>query len=90
VTNVGARRQVRVEMEPIKPKDGFDWTRVVWLAFTPINGEVCSYCEAKIPDEDVPLMLWRTPAIVGDDTVFKATFCYACMKTWFGIETFDS
>jgi hypothetical protein len=66
----------------LEPQPGFDWTRVQWGAPTAVQSDDCSYCGAAIPDEIIPLRLWTTRG-------WAAVFCEACMRTWWGIESFD-
>jgi len=65
-----------------EPKPGFDWTRVRWTGpYAPLD-ETCSYCGAAIPDDHVPLRLWKEES-------WAAVFCYACMATWWGMQRLD-
>jgi hypothetical protein len=66
----------------LKPKPGFDWTRVRCTGpLAPVD-DTCSYCGAAIPEDDVPLRLWN-------DNSWAAVFCVACMETWWGMQSFD-
>ena len=65
----------------LEPKAGFDWARVRWTGpYAPVD-DTCSYCGANIPDDDVPLRLWSEQS-------WAAVFCDACMRTWWGLESF--
>lgn len=68
--------------EGLQPKAGFDWTRVRWTGPLAPADDTCSYCSAAIPEDDVPLRLWT-------DDHSAAVFCRACMREWWGIESFD-
>jgi hypothetical protein len=39
----------------------------------------CSYCDAPIPDDDCPLILFN-------DLGWCARFCRACQVRWFGFQ----
>ncbi len=56
-----------IEREP----PTWDWTAVGWGAPDQERSDRCSYCERKIRDCDVPLMLWN-------DLGWLAQFCKAC------------
>jgi hypothetical protein len=69
-------------MAELTPKDGFDWARVRWTGpYAPID-ETCSYCNAAISDDCVPLRLWK-------DDSSAAVFCEGCMQTWWGFAPVD-
>jgi hypothetical protein len=68
--------------EPLQPKAGFDWTRVQWTGpYALVEWERCSYCGSAIPEEGVPLRMWN-------DEGWAAVFCDACMREWWGMESF--
>jgi hypothetical protein len=69
-------------MSPFAPKPGFNWTRVRWTGPQAPVDDTCSYCAAPISDDDVPLRMWSSGS-------FAAVFCRACMRTWWGMESFD-
>lgn len=69
----------------IKPKPGFDWTRVTWGGPYDRVTETCSYCGKTFPDDDadeendyIPLRLWN-------DEGYACAFCDDCQRTWWGI-----
>lgn len=64
-------------MTTIAPGKGFDWKHVAWGAPDAPPSALCSYCSAKIDDDDVPLMLWRPDGGC-------AKFCLECIKKWWG------
>lgn len=66
----------------LEPQPGFDWTKVRWTGPTALVDDTCSYCGAAIPDEHVPLRLWNEGS-------WAAVFCYACMRTWWGMEMLE-
>jgi hypothetical protein len=63
----------------LEPKPGFDWKRIRWDSGDYFEG-VCSYCDARIGEDDVPLMLFD-----GDGTT--ARFCKACEREWWGFRS---
>jgi hypothetical protein len=65
----------------LTPAPGFDWLKVRWSRTAE---DVCSYCKAAIGEDEVPLRLFRGPH--GE---LGAVFCKACMKRWWGMESFD-
>lgn len=65
--------------EPLKPKEGFDWAKVVWGKATARPSKSCSYCGDKIPERVVPLMLWKEDGS-------SCRFCDDCMQRWWGFE----
>jgi hypothetical protein len=65
----------------LTPKPGFDWSRVRWDAGDAPQRDDCSYCGAAIPEEAVPLRMWRPR---GDGCVF----CDACAERWWGMKHF--
>lgn len=42
----------------------------------------CSYCDAPIPEDDMPLRIWNEDS-------WAAVFCRKCQKDWWGMTTFD-
>ena len=64
------------------PKPGFDWTLVNWGGPDQVRTDKCSYCDADLAEDDVPLILWNSRG-------WCAEFCRACQKTWWGVESFD-
>ena len=69
-------------MAAIKPKPGFEWSRVTWSAPEGRIPPLCSYCFAPIAEGDVPLMLWKQNGAM-------AQFCERCGERWFGLEISD-
>jgi hypothetical protein len=65
-------------MTALKPKHGFDWNHVAWGKPDSPRSALCSYCSAKIGEDDVPLIMWT-------DDSHAAQFCNACMEKWWGI-----
>lgn len=71
----------------LKPKPGFDWSRVNWGGPEDVRTRQCSYCAKPFPDEEdeendfVPLILWKQDGSA-------AEFCEDCQREWFGIETY--
>jgi hypothetical protein len=66
----------------IKPKSGFDWSRVKWGAPNERRTTKCSYCGAKFPDDDdsdfVSLIMWS-------ERGWCVEFCDDCQATWWGV-----
>lgn len=59
-------------------KPGFEWSRVRWdKPDNPVSG-VCSYCDAVLDADKIPLRLW------GETSGRAAQFCEACQRTWWG------
>jgi len=72
-------------MTTLAPKPGFDWRRVRWGAPDARRTDRCSYCGAKLPDDDdddaepfVPLILWNREG-------WCAEFCAGCQVKWWGL-----
>jgi hypothetical protein len=63
----------------LKPKEGFDWAKVTWGRPDSVPTVLCSYCSASLPEDDVPLIMWK-----GDG--HAAQFCETCQKRWWGLE----
>jgi hypothetical protein len=66
----------------LPPRKGFDWKHVKWGAPDARRSALCSYCSAGIPDDDVPLILWKADGSA-------AQFCKACCIRWWGFQEFD-
>jgi len=68
-------------MTTIKPKPGFDWSRVAWGRPESPRSLLCSYCFAGISDDEdfVPLILTT-------ENGFVCQFCDKCMREWWGFE----
>ena len=66
-------------MFKLDPKPGFDWAKVTWGRPDSPRSVLCSYCSAVIPEDSVPLMMWK-----GDG--HAAQFCDVCMKQWWGMQ----
>jgi hypothetical protein len=62
----------------ISPKPGFDWLLVKWGGPDQVVADDCSYCDAPIGEDDVPLRMWNS-----ED--WTAQFCDRCMEKWFGM-----
>ena len=62
----------------MRARPGFDWGHVAWGAGDAPTGALCSYCSAGIPEDSVPLIMWR-----GDGA--SARFCDRCSERWFGL-----
>ena len=69
-------------MMNIHPKPGFDWNHVTWGRPDAVRSALCSYCSASIPDDSVPLMMWK-------DDGHAAQFCDACQLKWWGLRSYD-
>ena len=66
---------------PLKmvPASEFDWTLVSWGGPDEPPAEDCSYCDAPIPDESVPLMIFNPEG-------WCARFCDKCQRLWWRVE----
>ena len=62
----------------LKPRPGFDWMRVSWGGPDEPCATTCSYCEAPLGEDDVPLMLWN-------ERSWCAAFCTACQRRYWGL-----
>ena len=69
-------------MNTLSPKTGFDWNRLSWGGPDEPVSEICSYCDAPIDDDEVPLMMWNAEG-------WMAQFCYQCQATWWGVVGFE-
>ena len=65
----------------MRPNARFNWMQVSWGAPDQIRTETCSYCDAPIDDESVPLIIWRADGWVGE-------FCEECQRQWWGMQSF--
>jgi hypothetical protein len=61
------------------PAEGFIWQAVSWGGPDERVSDICSYCDAPIADDDVPLILWN-------DVGWCARFCDACQRRWWGLQ----
>jgi hypothetical protein len=61
----------------LKPAEGFNWTAVSWGGPDERVAEACSYCDAPLHDEEIPLILYN-------DLGWAARFCEACCRKWWG------
>lgn len=59
----------------LETKPGFDWARISWSLSEWPAAETCSYCRAPIPQDEIPLIVWR-------DEGQCARFCDACVANW--------
>ena len=66
----------------LKPKTGFDWSKVTWGRPDSRRSALCSYCSAVITEDDVPLILSSAGG-------FTAQFCDKCKETWWDLMRFD-
>ena len=62
----------------LRPAPGFNSTAVSWRGPDEPASEVCSYCDAGIPEDDVPLILWNRDG-------WCARFCHDCQRRWWGL-----
>ena len=66
-------------MTSLEPLPGFDWTQVSWGGPDEQVAEACSYCDAPLAEDSVPLMIWNSDG-------WCAQFCDACMQRWWGMQ----
>jgi hypothetical protein len=64
----------------LRPKQGFDWLAVSWGGPDQQRTDKCSYCEAPLKPDDVPLILWNEQG-------WCAEFCEACVQRWWGFRS---
>ena len=62
----------------LTPLPGFDWARVVWGRPDSPQSALCSYCQAYISDDLVPLIMWKPDGSA-------AQFCDECQGKWWGV-----
>lgn len=62
----------------LAPMPGFNWSQVSWGGPDEPPAECCSYCDAPIGEDDVPLILYN-------DAGWCARFCNACAAIWWRI-----
>jgi hypothetical protein len=62
------------------PRPGFNWMAVSWGGPDEPIAEACSYCDALLDDEDVPLILWNNQG-------WSARFCDDCQRRWWGMSS---
>ena len=62
----------------LQPRPGFNWTQVSWGGPDEPGTETCSYCDAPLGEDDVPLMLWNEQS-------WCAKFCTECQRRWWGL-----
>ncbi len=67
-------------MSPLRPAEGFDWLAVSWGGPDQRVSVDCSYCDARIGDEEIPLIL-------SNDLGWAARFCEACQRKWWGLRS---
>ncbi|HTI78930.1 MAG TPA: hypothetical protein VL614_00615 [Acetobacteraceae bacterium] len=63
----------------LRPRQGFNWTAVSWGGPDEPMATTCSYCDAELDDDFVPLIIWNKDS-------WAAQFCEACCRTWWGME----
>jgi hypothetical protein len=66
-------------MARLRTRPGFDWNLVAWGPPDSRPRPLCSYCHAKIDDDDVPLMFFSNEGAC-------AKFCDKCVEEWFGLD----
>jgi hypothetical protein len=64
----------------LRPAAGFDWTAVSWGGPDEPVSETCSYCDAALPEDGVPLMMWTPQG-------WCAQFCDACQRRWWHVHS---
>ena|ERR1700733_8937621 len=67
-------------MTLLAPNPGFNWQQVSWGGPDEPQAETCSYCDAPIEEDSVPLMIWNADG-------WGAQFCDDCQERWWGMET---
>jgi hypothetical protein len=55
----------------------FDWTAVSWGGPDQPAATECAVCDAPLPEDDVPLILWSRNG-------WSARFCAACQQRFWG------
>jgi hypothetical protein len=62
----------------LSPRPGFNWTAVSWGGPDEPRTDKCSYCDAPLSEDEVPLILWNNDG-------WAAEFCEACQRKWWGL-----
>ena len=62
----------------LRPKAGFNWMAVSWGGPSEPLVRSCSYCDAEIAEDDVPMIMWTSEG-------FCARFCADCQSRWWGL-----
>ena len=60
------------------PSAGFEWMAVSWGGPGEPLVRQCSYCDAEIDSDDVPMVMWTS-------TGWRARFCVECQSQWWGL-----
>ena len=71
--------EMRAVSFQLEPKPGFDWDRVTWGRPDSPRSALCSYCSAVIPEDCVPLIMWKADG-------HAAQFCDDCQAKWWGMQ----
>ena len=66
-------------MAELKPRHGFEWSRVRWGGPRDPVAMSCSYCGAPFPEDHAPLRFFSIKGAA-------CAFCEACMQRWWGFE----
>lgn len=69
-------------MTGLTPTGDFNWMAVSWGGPDEVPAETCSYCDAAMGEEEVPLILWNREG-------WAARFCTACQGRYWGLRTID-
>lgn len=64
----------------VRPSPDFNWIAVSWGGPDEVVAGECSYCDAPLSDEEMPLIMWN-------EIGWCARFCEACQRRYFGMET---
>ncbi len=67
--------------DALRPSRGFNWQAVSWGGPDEPPSDTCSYCEAPIADDDVPLIIWNAEG-------WAARFCDACQERCWGMRSY--
>lgn len=62
----------------LRPIGDFDWTAVSWGGPHERVALTCSYCDAVLGEDEMPLMFWNRDG-------WAAQFCEACQQTYWGL-----
>ena len=70
---------IRLNAGPkLTPRAGFNWMAVSWGGPSEPLTRSCSYCDAELGEDDVPMIMWTSEG-------FCARFCVACQSRWWGL-----
>jgi len=70
-----------MKQHALEPRNGFEWSRVVWGGSHDRPDDHCSYCRRSLDEDERDYIALR---LMG--TSHFAVFCDDCMRTYWGME----